>query len=94
MSKLIPPKRKEVKIWFQGVSGSGKSLLQDLIVEALKARGIKVRCYDRRLDGKVAMREQVVDLTNQNIHDVLTIEIDITHDLEKLRPLHLTRAAE
>ena len=30
MSKLIPPKRKEVKIWFQGVSGSGKSLLQEL----------------------------------------------------------------
>ena len=38
MSKLIPPKRKEVKIWFQGVSGSGKSLLQELTGGGPKTR--------------------------------------------------------
>ena len=71
---LTPPKSHEVKIWFQGMTGSGKSMLAAFITHALKAQGVKVRPHDWQLDGHVSKEEQIVDLTHQDISDVLTIE--------------------
>lgn len=83
--KLTLPKSREVKIWFQGMTGSGKSMLAELIVNALEARGVKVRRHDWRKDGHVSMEEQIVDLTHQNIDDLLTVELDNWNELEKLQ---------
>ena len=82
---LTPPKSHEVKIWFQGMTGSGKTMLADFITHALKARGVKVRGHDWQLDGSVPMEAQIVDLTHQNIADVLTVELNGWNELEKLQ---------
>jgi hypothetical protein len=74
---LPGPELEEVKIWFQGVTGSGKTLLQDLIYDALRERGLKVRRYEFGRRPYRRMEEQWVDLTGQNIDDVLTVEVDI-----------------
>ena len=74
---LPGPELEEVKIWFQGVTGSGKTLLQDLIYDALHERGLKVRRYEFGRRPYRRMEEQWVDLTRQNIDDVLTVEMDI-----------------
>jgi hypothetical protein len=82
-AKTLPgPDRNEVKIWFQGATGSGKTLLAELFMEALKAKGLKVR-NDWRGMG-VRMEDQWVDLTHQNVDDVLTIELKGWTELEKL----------
>jgi hypothetical protein len=48
-------------------------LLSQVIVEALEARGLKVRGY---VFGRgVPMEDQWVDLTHQNIDDVLTVKM-------------------
>ena len=83
--KLIPPKSREVKIWFQGMTGSGKSMLSEFIVHALEARGVKVRRHDWTKDGFVRMEGQIVDLTHQNVDDLLTVELDNWNELEKLQ---------
>jgi hypothetical protein len=59
----------EVKIWFQGATGSGKTLLSDLIREALEAGGLKVRTYV--FGSGVPMEDQFVDLTRQYVNTFL-----------------------
>jgi thymidylate kinase len=81
--KLSEPGRGEVKIWFQGPTGSGKSMLAKLITHELEKRGVKVRNRDW-LSG-VPMENQIVDLTHQNIDDVLTVELGSWEELEKLQ---------
>jgi pantothenate kinase-related protein Tda10 len=71
---LPGPDRNEVKIWFQGGTGSGKTVLARFIQDALEARGLKVRTYAFGSRDWVPQEAQVVDLTQQNIHDVLTVE--------------------
>lgn len=72
---LPRPAPNEVKIWFQGSTGSGKTLLAELIQETLRSRGLTVREYVFGGTDYVRMEDQIVDLTNQNIHDVLTVEL-------------------
>jgi predicted ATPase len=84
--KTLPrPKPNEVRVWFQGSTGSGKTMLHDLIFKVLKERGVKVR--RRAFNGEFAVRmeDQIVDLTHQNIDDVLTLELDSWGELEKLQ---------
>lgn len=88
MTKRVPkmlqrPKPNEVMIWFQGSTGSGKTLLSDLIAAMLKARGVKVRGY--QFGSGVPMEDQIVDLTHQNITDVLTVDLERAEDLRKLQ---------
>jgi thymidylate kinase len=81
--KMLPrPKPNEVKIWFQGSTGSGKTLLADLIRAVLKARGLRVRDY--QWGSGVLMENQIVDLTQQNITDVLTVDLEKVEDVHKL----------
>jgi thymidylate kinase len=75
---MLPgPKINEVKIWFQGSTGAGKTLLADLVREVLKAKGLTVRRYVFGEPDYVAPRERYVDLTDQSIDDVITVEIDV-----------------
>jgi hypothetical protein len=89
---LQQPKHNEVKIWFQGSTGSGKTLLSNLIKRMLKERGVKVRPYISGSGEWVGPDNQWVDLTRQGIEDVLTIELDSWKELKKL--LDLGEAAE
>jgi thymidylate kinase len=83
VKKMLPrPKPNEVKIWFQGSTGSGKTLLADLIRAVLKARGLTVRDY--QWGSGVPMENQIVDLTQQNITDVLTVDLERVEDVHKL----------
>jgi hypothetical protein len=61
---------------------SGKSLLAKLIREVLEARGVKVRGYAFGSD--VREEDQMVDLTHQDISDVLTVELRGWVELRKL----------
>ncbi len=74
--RLERPGPHQVKIWFQGETGSGKTLLADLIREALEARGLVVRGYRFGGHDYVPPNKRMVDLTDQNIDDVLTVEVD------------------
>jgi hypothetical protein len=67
-------KHGDVKIYFQGGSGSGKSLLADLIRGALRERGLEFEpcCED------VAQCDQILDMRDQNWDDVL-----IVHDVPR-----------
>jgi hypothetical protein len=76
-AKTLPgPDRNEVKIWFQGATGSGKTLLARLIAEALEAKGLTVRGYVFGGKDWVPKENQWVDLTHQDVSDVLTVEMD------------------
>lgn len=81
---LPRPKVNEVKIYFQGVTGSGKTLLSELIGGLLEEAGLKVQPYVFGGEySNVRMEDQFVDLTRQYVTDVLTIQLD-TDDLHKL----------
>jgi hypothetical protein len=76
MKRGLPgPRRNEVKIWFQGETGSGKTLIAQIVHEALRAKGLKLRCEEWRMG--YAMEDQIVDLTHQNIDDVLTVDVGV-----------------
>jgi Leucine rich repeat len=66
---LDAPRHGDIKIYFQGRAGSGKSLIQRIVVEALAARGLQVH----EVDDHVARHLQIVDLTSQNLDDTLLI---------------------
>jgi hypothetical protein len=92
---MLPgPGAREVKIWFQGMTGSGKSLLARAIQDALEARGLTVRPYVIGGPDHVPMDRQFVDLTNQNIHDVLTVELHSGEELSKLMEVSPARWAK
>jgi hypothetical protein len=76
----------EVKIWFQGATGSGKSLLSGLIRKVLEERGVKVRGYVFG-SSRARVEDKIVDLRRQDISDVLTVELDRWEELEKLLDL-------
>ena len=81
MKKLPPPGEGQVKIWLQGSTGSGKTMLFDFIRDAIeKAGGKTARGWDR-----VPMQNQIVDLTSQNIDDQLVVMLGAWDELEKLQ---------
>jgi thymidylate kinase len=85
INKTLPgPNINEVKIWFQGATGSGKTLLSNFIQEALEAQGLKVQTYCFGGADWVPEENQIVDLTRQDITDVLTVKLDRGQDLAKL----------
>jgi hypothetical protein len=91
---MLPgPGSREVKIWFQGVTGSGKTLLARAVQDALAARGLTVRPYVIGGEDWVPIDRQFVDLTQQNIHDVLTVELPNMEELAKLMELSPARWA-
>ena len=84
--QLPKPESHEVRIWFQGLTGSGKSTISHFIKQALEAQGVKVE--ERILgagDFGVAMEDQWVDLSHQNIDDILTVDLSSIEEIFKLQ---------
>jgi hypothetical protein len=77
MNVLPGPERNQVKIWFQGATGSGKSLLSNFVREKLEELGIEVTDIPEWQGG-------FVDLSKQDGSDVITVKLDRAVSLQKL----------
>jgi hypothetical protein len=78
-----PPKHGDVKIYFQGSTGAGKSLLRRAITDTLRSRGLDVE----QTYVSIPQDKQIVDLTRQNADDVLLVrDVVDKHGLEKISP--------